>query len=281
MRGREQTMRLKINHSSVYTYDEPVQYSLQRLRLTPKSQPGQTVIDWRTTVHGAHVEVGYSDHFGNHVDLVSMNADQTTIRIIAEGEVETDDNAGVFGAHLGFVPLWLYLRDTALTKPGRLVRELARATDGDTELSRMHALMAAVHEAIDYKAGETATDTSAERALEKGSGVCQDHTHVMISAARVLGLPARYVSGYLLMDGRIDQTASHAWADIHVQGIGWIGFDAANNICPDDRYVRLATGLDYRDAAPISGLVLGRAAETMSIAIKVEAAGQSQSQSQS
>lgn len=274
-------MRLKINHTSVYTYDQPVQYSLQRLRLTPKTQPGQTVLDWRTTVHGAHVEVGYSDHFGNHVDLVSMNADQTTVRINAEGEVDTEDRAGVFGPHQGFVPLWLYLRETALTKPGRLVRELVRASDGETELARLHALMATVHKAIDYKTGETATDTTAERALEKGSGVCQDHAHVIISAARVLGLPARYVSGYLLMDGHVDQTASHAWADVHVQGIGWVGFDAANDICPDDRYVRLATGLDYREAAPVSGLVVGRAAETMSVSIRVEPAGQSQSQSQS
>ncbi|SOC42038.1 transglutaminase-like putative cysteine protease [Rhizobium subbaraonis] len=274
-------MRLKINHTSVYTYDEPVQYSLQRLRLTPKTQPGQTVLDWRTTVHGAHVEVGYADHFGNHVDLVSMNADQTTIRIVAEGEVETEDRSGVFGPHQGFVPLWLYLRDTPLTKAGRLVRELARTAEGETELARMHALMATLHKAVDYKAGETAADTTAERALEKGSGVCQDHTHIMISAARVLGLPARYVSGYLLMDGHVEQAASHAWADVHIQGLGWVGFDAANNICPDDRYVRLATGLCYRDAAPVSGLVLGRSAETMSVSIRVEASGQSQSQSQS
>ncbi|NVP55485.1 transglutaminase family protein [Mycoplana rhizolycopersici] len=274
-------MRLKINHTSVYTYDEPVQYSLQRLRLTPKTQPGQTVLDWRTTVHGAHVEVGYADHFGNHVDLVSMNADQTTIRIVAEGEVETEDRSGVFGPHQGFVPLWLYLRDTPLTKPGRLVRELARTAEGETELARMHALMATLHQAVDYKAGETATDTTAERALEKGSGVCQDHAHIMISAARALGLPARYVSGYLLMDGHVDQAASHAWADVHISGLGWVGFDAANDICPDDRYVRLATGLCYRDAAPVSGLVLGRSAETMSVAIRVEAAGQSQSQRQS
>ena len=171
------------------------------------------------------------------------------------------------------------------TVPGRQVVDEHAGLDcrieHDQLLARLHALMATIHKAIDYKTGETAADTTAERALEKGSGVCQDHAHVMISAARVLGLPARYVSGYLLMDGHVDQTASHAWADVHVQGIGWIGFDAANDICPDDRYVRLATGLCYRDAAPVSGLVVGRAAETMSVSIRVEAAGQSQSQSQS
>ena len=107
-------MRLKISHTTEYTYDDPVQYSLQRLRLTPKTQPGQIVRAWATTVHGARVEAGYTDHFGNHVDLVSTNAEQVTIRIVAEGEVETEDRAGVFGPHQGFVPLWLYLRETPL-----------------------------------------------------------------------------------------------------------------------------------------------------------------------
>ena len=274
-------MRLKINHTTEYQYADPVQYSLQRLRLTPKSQPGQIVRDWKTTVHGAHLEAGYTDHFGNHVDLVSTNAEQVTIRIVAEGEVDTEDRAGVFGPHQGFVPLWLYLRETALTKPGKLVRELARSISGDGELARMHALMKAVHDTVAYKPGETASDTTAEQALEQKVGVCQDHAHIMIAAARHLGLPARYDSGYLLMEASDDQTASHAWAEVHLPGLGWVGFDAANDVCPDDRYVRLSSGLDYKDAAPISGMVVGHTAETMSVAIRVEKAGQSQSQSQS
>jgi transglutaminase-like putative cysteine protease len=273
-------MRLKISHTTEYHYADPVQYSLQRLRLTPRNHPGQTVRDWKTTVHGAHLEAGYTDHFGNHVDLVSTEAEQVTIRIVAEGEVETEDRAGVFGPHQGFVPLWLYLRETPLTKPGKLVRELAKSSAGDSELSRMHDLMAKLHAAVAYRPGETAPDTTAEQALEKKQGVCQDHAHIFLSAARHLGLPARYVSGYLLMDEPA-QTASHAWAEVHLQGLGWVGFDAANKICPDDRYVRLSTGLDYKDAAPISGMVVGHAAETMNVAIRVETAGQSQSQSQS
>lgn len=273
-------MRLKISHATEYHYTDPVHYCLQRLRLTPKSQPGQTVHGWKTTVQGARLEAGYSDHFGNHVDLVSTDAEQVTIRILAEGEVETEDRAGVFGPHQGFVPLWLFLRETPLTRPGKLIRELAKTVTGDNELARMHALMGAIHEAVAYRPGETAADTTAEQALEKRQGVCQDHAHIFLSAARLLGLPARYVSGYLLME-EPEQTASHAWAEVHLQGLGWVGFDAANNICPDARYVRLSTGLDYRDAAPVSGMVLGKAGETMSVSITVEpAASQSQSQSQ-
>ncbi len=273
-------MHLKISHTTEYHYDEPVPYALQRLRLTPTSQPGQTVLNWRTLVEGAVVEVAYDDHFGNRTHLVSVDADRTSFRIEARGEVDTDDKAGVFGAHQSYVPLWLYLRDTPLSKPGKRIRELAKSATGGTDLDRMHALMAMIHESVEYGTGETHVETSAEEALERGRGVCQDHTHVLISAARTLGLPARYVSGYLMVEGHPEQTASHAWADVHLAGLGWVGFDAANKICPDDRYVRVASGLCYRDAAPVSGLFHGAARETLKVAVTVQRQGQTQSQSQ-
>jgi transglutaminase-like putative cysteine protease len=93
-----------------------------------------------------------------------------------------------------------------------------------------------------------------------------------------MGLPARYVSGYLMMEDVAEQTATHAWAEVHLQGLGWVGFDAANNICPDDRYVRISSGLCYRDCAPISGMRIGPAGETLNVSVTVQ---QSQSQSQS
>lgn len=272
-------MRLKISHTTEYRYAEPVQYSLQRLRLTPLDHPGQRVIRWDTTVEGATPEVTYDDQFGNRVELVSVNGDQMAIHITASGEVETEDRTGVFGPHQAYAPLWLYLRETPLTKPGKLLKELAKSAVGDSDLAKMHAMMAVLHETVAYRPGETATDTTAEQALEKKSGVCQDHAHIMIAAARHHGLPARYISGYLMLEDSAEQTASHAWAEVHVAGLGWVGFDAANKICPDDRYVRLATGLDYRDASPISGMVTGLASESLTVAITVEEQGQSQSQS--
>lgn len=273
-------MHLKISHTTEYHYDEPVPYALQRLRLTPTTQPGQTVLNWRTLVEGAVVEVAYDDHFGNRTHLVSIDADRKTFRIEASGEVDTENKAGVFGPHHSHVPLWLYLRETPLSKAGKLVRDLAKSAEGETDLERMHALMAMIHETVEYKSGETLTDTSAEEALARGKGVCQDHAHILIAAARTLGHPARYVSGYLMVEGDPKQTASHAWADIHIPGLGWVGFDPANKICPDDRYVRIASGLCYRDAAPVSGLVHGVASETLKVAVTVERQGQTQSQRQ-
>lgn len=273
-------MRLKITHTTEYLYDAPVPYSLQRLRLTPVDTPAQKVLEWQIAVEGATIEAGYSDQYGNRTELVSTEGDAHTIRIIASGEVETSDKAGVFGPHQGFCPLWLFLRETPRTKPGPMTRELARRLSGDSELAKMHALMEIIHEAVAYTPGSTDTDTTAEQALEAKTGVCQDHAHIFITTARLLDIPARYVSGYLLMEGHTEQVATHAWGEVHLPGLGWVGFDAANNICPDARYVRIASGLDYVAAAPISGMRLGSAGEDLKVRLTVEAS-QSQSQSQS
>ncbi len=272
-------MRLKISHTTEYVYDAPVAYSLLRMRLTPTDGPMQKVLNWSLTVDGAKVEAGYADQFGNRLELVSVEGSEHTISITASGEVETQDRAGVFGPHQGYCPLWLFLRETPLTAPGVHIRELAASIRGDSELAQMHALMETLHETVVYTPGTTDAETAAERALEAKTGVCQDHAHIFISAARLLNIPARYVSGYLLMEGVTEQVATHAWAEVHLPGLGWVGFDAANNICPNDRYVRLACGLSYRDCAPVSGMRLGPAGENLKVSLRV-APGETQSQDQ-
>lgn len=263
-------MHLKITHVTDYRYDKAVYYALQRLRLTPQSGRGQTVLYWNTQIEGAGVEVAYDDHFGNHVHLLSASDGAESIRILASGEVDTEDRDGVAGPHVGFTPLWLFLRETRLTRAAKNVRDLARECDKGEDLTKLHALKAAIAEAVTYEIGATDAATTAEEALEHGRGVCQDHAHLFISAARYLDFPARYVSGYLMMEGQTEQVATHAWAEAHIDGLGWVGFDASNGISPDDRYVRIATGLDYLDAAPVSGIRLGNAAETLAVSITVE-----------
>lgn len=262
-------MRLKISHMTEYTYDEPVEFALQRLRLTPKDGPGQKVIAWQSLVSGAGHEAAYDDHFGNRVELVSITGGEQTIRIMASGEVETEERNGVFGPHIGFVPLWLFRRETHLTKPGRSIRELAKSIEGDGELAKLHALMEAVNATVEFRKDATTSATTAEEALELRAGVCQDHAQVFISAVRLLGLPARYVSGYML-DGSEAAAASHAWAEAHVPGLGWVGFDPANCVCPDERYVRVASGLDYSDTAPVSGMRVGTSPEMIIVNVSVE-----------
>jgi transglutaminase-like putative cysteine protease len=263
-------MRLKISHKTLYSYDAPVPYALQRLRLTPQSGSTQTVIAWSMEIGGAEEQVRYHDHFGNEVQLLSVSGEPHGIDIVAHGEIEVHDTAGVTGAHRGFVPLWLFQHETTLTTAGPLLRELAGLAGEGSELDRLHALSAAIRERVAYRIGSTTAETAAEDALAAGYGVCQDHSHVFLTAARLMGFPARYVSGYLMLDESIDQVATHAWAEAHVTGLGWVGFDVSNGVSPDGRYVRLATGRDYRDAMPVSGIRLGRAHEQLEVHIKVE-----------
>lgn len=263
-------MRLKISHRSEYAYSSPVNYALQRVRLLPRSGPTQDVIGWTVKIDGAVEEARYRDHFGNDTRLVSAHGAAHAVALIAEGEVETRDTAGVVGAHDGFAPLWLFGAATELTTPGPKLKAFAKSAPGGGDIERLHALMAAIGDRVAYVVGSTSTTTTAEEAMALGQGVCQDHAHIFIAAARMLGYPARYVGGYLRLDDRVDQVAGHAWAEAHVDGLGWVSFDPSNGISTDDRYVRLATGRDYRDAMPVSGIRFGQVDERLDVRISVE-----------
>jgi transglutaminase-like putative cysteine protease len=264
-------MRLKITHTTDYHYEEPVPYALQQLRLRPKSRSFQNVVSWSVEVEGGTRQVSFEDEHANYVDLISFDPGARDIRVHCEGEVEVNNTSGVVGRHTGFVPLWLFERSTPLTEAGPLVRALLDGfAPAGAPLDRLHALSEHILAQLPYSTDQTSAELTVEQALASGHGVCQDHSHVFIAAARVLGFPARYVSGYLMMNDRVEQVASHAWAEAHVDGLGWVGFDVSNQISPDDRYVRVATGLDYLGASPISGMRFGVGRENMLVNIRVQ-----------
>lgn len=265
-------MLLKISHKTQYNYDGPVQYGLQELRLCPRSGQGQTVRDWQIEVEGGVKQAKFLDQHENDVWLVSFERDVREVIVNCVGEVETEDTSGLYGPHRGCAPLWYFQQSTSLSQPGASLGQLIRQMKTlDMEpVALLHHLSATILERVAYKTGMTTPEHSAEVAYAAGHGVCQDHSHIFIAAARALGFPARYVSGYLMLDAQVHQEASHAWAEAHVDGLGWVGFDISNGISPDARYVRLATGLDYLDAAPISGIRIGRDAnESLTVDIQV------------
>ncbi len=249
-------MLLKVSHTTRYRFGEPARYGVQQLRVIPKTRQTQHVKNWEIRLTGATRQADFEDQHNNTVILATIDEGVDEIIIESFGEVETSDTAGVIGQHGGFAPLWYFKRDTPFTRPGKGVRHLINSLGDDHEddLSRIHTLSNLIADNVAYLVGTTDSQTTAEDALVNKSGVCQDHAHILIAAARKLEFPARYVSGYLMMNDRIDQEAGHAWAEIHLGALGWVGFDVSNRICPDARYVRVATGLDYGDAAPVSGL---------------------------
>lgn len=261
--------RLSIRHVTRYTFDKAPHHGLQQLRKTPKTNAGQTVLNWTTTVEGGVKELVFEDHHLNVVDLVSFERGTETLTVTSEGMVAVEEAHGVIGRHRGPAALWFYQRPTERTKIGTNTRRLARAAEGDTDLDQLHALNRIIGSEIAYEIGVSHPGWTAEDAATERRGVCQDHAHVFITCARELGFAARYVSGYLMLDDRTDQDAMHAWAEAHVDGIGWVGFDVSNGISPDMRYVRVATGLDYADAAPVTGMTLGGGDASMSVEIAV------------
>lgn len=264
-------MQLTITHRSRYRFEQPPNYGLQQLRKTPKNHNGQVVQNWSLEIDGGRIETEFKDHHANQVALISFAPDTTEITITCQGLVETENTNGVIGKQKGYVPLWLFQRSTELTRATANVRRLTKGLreEFENDIALLHGLSARILDAVSYQLGETDTSTTADAALERGAGVCQDHAHVFLAAARALGFPARYVSGYLMMNNHIDQDATHAWAEAHVDGIGWVGFDISNAISPDNRYVRVATGLDYREAAPISGLRYGAGSEQLAVDVMV------------
>ncbi len=266
-------MRLSIRHTTRYAFSEPVIHALQRLRLTPKATQGQSIIHWDMQYKNAHLELEYDDQHFNTVTLVSVDPGASEVIMTCQGIVETLDHSGVIGAHSGHLPLWSFLGQTRLTKPGPRMRALVRDVPGpqeDERLDFLHALSARICDQVEYQTDETGVNTTAEEAAANGKGVCQDHAHIFIGAAREAGIPARYVSGYLMINDRIEQDATHAWAEAHIDGLGWVGFDISNGISPDPRYVRVATGRDYRDAAPVTGISFGQAEQLLTVNVEVE-----------
>ncbi|MEY4161189.1 MAG: hypothetical protein RLZZ136_1810 [Pseudomonadota bacterium] len=265
-------MRLTVRHVTHYTFSKPVSHGLQRLRLRPKSTHGQKVVNWDTAIEGGVCEVDYEDQHNNYTMLVSVTPGTSAVTITCTGTVDTVNNAGVIGNHTGHMPLWVFLGQTALTQPGPKMRALINGLSSDRSnvLDTLHALSRAVLAAVSYEIGHTDVTTTAEEAAAAGRGVCQDHAHLFIGCARHMGIAARYVSGYLMMDDRIDQEAGHAWAEAYVHGLGWVGFDVSNGICPDTRYIRIASGSDYRDAAPVTGISWGEGEIALAVSLAVE-----------
>ncbi len=264
-------MRLKISHETVYRYGQPIRNLVQSLRLTPSVFEGQKTHEWQIDVSGGVKGPGFRDGAGDWIEgwTVRGPVDHVTVRI--SGRIDTRDTAGVLRGHREMIHPLTYLRDSPATRPDDALRDLAQSVKGTDRLDLAHQLSMSVSDRIAFRPGVTHTGTTASEALALGEGVCQDHTHALTAIARLRGLPARYVSGYLhsTIDGQAHD-AAHAWAEIHVEGLGWVGFDAANRCCPDERYVRLGSGLDAADAAPIRGVALGTGSEDMDVSVRVE-----------
>lgn len=263
-------MLIEIRHRTTYRYATAASYAIQSLRLTPPAFDGQRVLSWSVVAPGLVQREPYIDCFGNRVQMAAIARLHERIEIEAAGIVETEDRIGIVRGLNDSTPLQVFLRQTPRTAANKAIRDLAKSAVRRETLETLHMLMAAVRRAVSYEIGSTTAHTSAAEALAEGKGVCQDHAHVFIAAARSLHIPARYVNGYFLSGTEAPSEAHHAWAEAWVPGLGWVGFDPANGTCPTERYVRLACGLDSVSAAPIRGTQKGGENEALDVAVEVQ-----------
>lgn len=267
-------MRLNIQHRTIYEYDEPTRYSAQTLRLTPSSNLAQRVTRWRLKTDGKLVQT--LDSFGNVSHMLVIDKPHRRVVIEAEGEVETSgDNTGSRDENETLNPL-IYLRETPLTLPDAPIRAFVSQFEQavqEAPRDTLHALMSRIRERIDYRSGSSDVTSTSAQVFSANAGVCQDHTHVFLTCARLLGVPARYVSGYLFTEPSSSE-ASHAWAEAWLPEFGWLGFDVANDIFVGPMHVRVAVGLDYRSASPVTGVRRGGGMEHMDVSVQIAQAQQ-------
>jgi len=272
-------MRLSVDHRTVYTFTTPVRGLTQSHRLTPASFDGQKVLSWDVAIDNARFGAGFRDGAGDWLQTMTLLGELGEVEIRISGVVETGDTSGVLKGHKEKVPPLSYLTSTRFTRPDRTIEDLAasavRGIDGSDRLAQAHALSLAISEAVAYSPGVTSETTTAAEALAEGKGVCQDQTHALIAAALTVDMPARYVTGYLFATEDTEGAeASHAWAELYVSGLGWVGFDPTNQCCPDEKYIRLGSGADAEDAAPIRGVTIGVSEETLDVSVAVQQAAQ-------
>ena len=265
-------MLLNVDHVTRYSYDRPVRGVVQSHRLQPSVCDGQTVMHWAVTVSGGTQGGSFRDGAGDLVQGWSVAGPVTEIEVRVQGQVRTTDMAGMLKGLKELVPPDAYLRDTEATEADAALLDLSAILSGaENPLAGCHALSEAISDAIAYRPGSTSAATTAAQALAQGEGVCQDHAHVLLAAARAAGVPGRYVSGYLHAGPEASaEDAAHAWAELYLSGFGWIGFDPANRCCPDERYIRLGSGLDAQDAAPIRGVSRGQGVEILAVTVAVQ-----------
>ncbi|KAF0228425.1 MAG: hypothetical protein FD175_2206 [Beijerinckiaceae bacterium] len=265
-------MRLKLRHETRYDYAEPARGAIQILRLTPRNHQSQFVRQWRVEIDADCRLDRDEDAYGNICHTFSIDGPLTGLRILVEGEIDIADDGGMVRGTLERFPPAYWISHTGLTEASPAIAEFAAdiaGQEGGDTLAFLHQLNASIHRDFAFVPGETDAATRADEAFLARTGVCQDFAHIFVTAARSRGVPARYVSGYFHRTDTGDQDAGHAWAEAYVPALGWIGFDPAHGICPGARYIRIAVGRDYLEAAPIRGSRLGGSGEDMHVAVSL------------
>jgi len=279
-----------IHHHTRYRYSASISESVMETRMRPRSDGGQICHSFRLTLRPHALIKQYTDHFGNEVHWFSVPQRHGYLVLRAESQVEVEEwdvdrlsTVASTWAELDALSrqpiFWDWLAPSHFAQPTEGLALFARAEKiarGRDPLATLQLINQRIYDAFDYVPDSTAVDSAIDVALTHRRGVCQDYTHIFIALARSLGIPCRYVSGYLHhradRHDRSDADASHAWAEAFVPGHGWLGFDPTNHLLAHRRHIRAAIGRDYADVPPTKGVFRGNADSELDVGVQVKLA---------
>ncbi|PHY13554.1 transglutaminase [Caulobacter sp. B11] len=285
-------MLLEIRHVTQYHYERPVRESLMELWMQPQKGARQRLVSFDLDIDPAAQVFSYADSFGNAVYHFDVPQPHDKLTIIARSAVETEAPAElplhldmgewdrmksefVRGECFDFLRPHGFVRTTEMLERFIVDHDLDALRRQDP-LSALRRLNETLYQAFDYEPGVTDADSPIDLALEARRGVCQDFAHIMLAICRAWGLPARYVSGYLFTDrdagDRSDPDATHAWVEVFLPSLRWVGFDPTNNMLTGERHVAVAVGRDYGDVTPSRGVYKGDSDSQLAVGVSVRRA---------
>ncbi len=288
--------RYKFVHVTQFSYDGPVSESYNELRLRPRHDESQSCLSFRVSTNPQAKAIGHQDFFGNWVHLFHILPEHRALRVETEAVVLVHPQ-DIPAPSILLLPDFDRLRDSLvddyydwispsqycpfLPAIGELVCQAEKDSDG-TVYGFAQAASALIHKRFRYQPGATHVHSSVADSLETQAGVCQDFSHLLISLLRTRGVPARYVSGYLVprqtadeqgaMERVIGGLASHAWVQAFVPDIGWFGLDPTVGTFVETQHIRIAYGRDYGDVPPVRGVYKGHAGQSLSVDVLVRPA---------
>jgi transglutaminase-like putative cysteine protease len=278
-----------VRHLTKFVYSKPVSESVMETRMHPRSDSNQRCLTFTLSVSPRCRVFSYRDHLGNQVQHFDIPGDHSQLVIIAESLVEQQPLSDIphFLAPSAWAELdalvhegdyWEMLLPSEFAKPSPALLELAKqlgVTRRDDPLMLVRELNQSLFDYFTYKPKTTTVDSPIDEAIASREGVCQDFAHTMIALVRTVGIPCRYVSGYLYQrEHELDRSATnatHAWIEVFLPYLGWVGFDPTNNLLAHERHIRTALGRDYADVPPTHGIYRGRAKSELYVAVKVDA----------
>ncbi len=249
-------MKIKISHATTYKYNSIVPKIIQSLKLYPSICYNQEIIEWNTASSSGKIIESHIDSLGHRVQNIFINNFSGQLKISSKGILKTKNLSGVVKGLKERVNPICFLRGTDLTKPCKRIKRISKEVEkkNTDQIDLAHKLNLVVSNSIEYVSGSTTISTSSEEALKQKKGVCQDFAHILITAARLNKLPARYVNGFLLEETNSGENTTHAWVEIFIKDLGWVAFDPSHKKCIDEKYIRVSTGFDFLDASTIKGV---------------------------